>query len=245
MGAKQLNQRAATRVARNIVSYIKQQALRPGSKLQPEHVMVEEQGVARGTIREAIRYLEFQGALRVKAGPGGGPRVSVPGLDHLTSALSLQLQFTNASFRSVLDARASIYPTLAAEASKNASYQDISSMRECLSRLSNVIEDSDAATSEARRFYELVASASQNLVLGFLMNALHRISENPAVTVTYTTDHWRVSIKQFEKMLRAIEKGNAESARAISKSTHDAGIRYWETNFPQLLEQPVSWVVHQ
>ena len=127
MGAKQLNQRAATRVARNIVSYIKKQALRPGSKLQPEHVMVEEQGVARGTIREAIRYLEFQGALRVKAGPGGGPRVSVPGLDHLTSALSLQLQFTNASFRSVLDARASIYPTLAAEASKNASYQDISS----------------------------------------------------------------------------------------------------------------------
>ena len=66
MGAKQLNQRAATRVARNIVSYIKEQALRPGSKLQPEHVMVEEQGVARGTIREAIRYLEFQGALRVK-----------------------------------------------------------------------------------------------------------------------------------------------------------------------------------
>jgi len=77
------------------------------------------------------------------------------------------------------------------------------------------------------------------------MNALHRISENPAVTVTYTTHHWRISIKQFEKMLRAIEKGNAESARAICKSTHDAGIRYWETNFPQLLEQPVSWVVHQ
>ena len=118
MGAKQLNERAATRVARNIVSYIKEQALRPGSKLQPEHVMVEEQGVARGTIREAIRYLEFQGALRVKAGPGGGPRVSVPGLDHLTSALSLQLQFTNASFRSVLDARASIYPTLAARRQK-------------------------------------------------------------------------------------------------------------------------------
>ena len=245
MGAKQLNQRAATRVARNIVSYIQEKALRPGSKLQPEHVMVEQQGVARGTIREAIRYLEFQGTLRIKAGPGGGPIVSVPGLDHLTSALSLQLQFTNATFRSVLDARASIYPTLVAEAAKNASYQDIGSMRECLSRLSNVIEDSDAATSEARRFYELVASASQNLVLGFLTNALHRMSENPAVTVTYSTDHWRASIKQFEKMLRAIENGNAESAQAISKSTQDAGIRYWETNFPQLLKQPVSWIVNQ
>jgi len=245
MGAKQLNQRAATRVARNIVSYIQENALRPGSKLQPEHVMVEQQGVARGTIREAIRYLEFQGTLRIKAGPGGGPIVSVPGLDHLTSALSLQLQFTNATFRSVLDARASIYPTLVAEAAKNASYQDIGSMRECISRLSKVIEDSDAATSEARRFYELVASASQNLVLGFLTNALHRMSENPAVTVTYSPDHWRARIKAFEKMLRAIENGNAESAQAISKRAHDAAIRYWETNFPHLLKQPVSWVVNQ
>ena len=75
MSVKENQERAATRVARNIVSDIQERSLRPGAKLEPEHVMVEQQGVARGTVREALRYLEFQGALRIKAGPGGGPIV--------------------------------------------------------------------------------------------------------------------------------------------------------------------------
>ena len=76
--------------------------------------MVEELGVARATVREALRFLELQGALRIKAGPGGGPVVSAPGADDLASVLSLHLQFADASFRSVVEARCSIYPVDAA-----------------------------------------------------------------------------------------------------------------------------------
>jgi len=240
MKAKENTERAATRVARNIVSDIQERSLRPGAKLEPEHVMVEKQGVARGTVREALRYLEFQGALRIKAGPGGGPIVNVPGLDHLTSALSLQLQFANATFRSVLDARTSLYPMLVAEAAKNANHQDIAAMHESLSKIRDLIEDSDAATQEARHFYELVAAASKNLVLGFLVTALHRMSENS--TIAYSADHWRSSIKQSKKMLSAIEQGDADSAQTVSANLHNAALRYWEKNFPELLNQPISWV---
>jgi len=243
--AKENTERAATRVARNIVSDIQERSLRPGAKLEPEHVMVEQQGVARGTVREALRYLEFQGALRIKAGPGGGPIVNVPGLDHLTSALSLQLQFANATFRSVLEARTSLYPMLVAEAAKNANHQDIAAMRESLSRIRDLTEDSDAATKEARHFYELVAAASKNLVLSFLVNALHRMSESPSVTVTYSAEHWRGSIKQSEKMLQAIERGDAETAQAVSAKVHDVALRYWDKNFPDLLNRPISWVTSQ
>jgi DNA-binding FadR family transcriptional regulator len=202
--------------------------------------MIEKQGAARATVREALRFLEFQGALRIKAGPGGGPVVNVPGLDHLTSALSLQLQFAGASFRAVLDARKAIYPILVAEAAENATHQDIEALRQCLSRLRNVIEDSGAATQEARHFYELVASASKNLVLGFLVNALHRMSENS--NLEYDLQHWRASVKQSEKVLHAIERGDAESARAISTKGLDAALRHWEKNAPDLLKQPVSWI---
>ena len=113
-------------------------------------------------------------------------------------------------------------------------------MRECLTQQYGLVEDSAAATKVARQFYELVAVASKNLVLGFLVNALHRMSEN--ATVAYSADHWRGSIKQAEKMLQAIENGDAESAQAISAKVHDTAIRYWEKNFPDLLNQPVSWV---
>ena len=241
--AKDLNQRAATRVAQNIVSDIRERALRPGTKLEPEHIMVEKQGVARGTLREALRFLEFQGALRIKAGPGGGPIVNVPGVDHLASALSLQLQFANATFQAVLNARKAIYPTLVAEAAENATHQDIAALRESLSRLRDAVENSDAATREARNFYELVGSASKNLVLGFLVNALHRMSESSHVE--YDSERWRASVEQSEKVLHAIERGDAESARTISTKALDAAIRYLEKNEPELLKQPVSWIASE
>ncbi|NKB98280.1 MAG: FCD domain-containing protein [Pseudomonadales bacterium] len=240
MGAKELSQRAATRVARNIVSEIQEKSLRPGSKLEPEHVMVEKQGAARGTVREALRFLEFQGALRIKAGPGGGPVVAAPGLDHLTSALSLQLQFANATFRSVLDARKSIYPTLAAEAAQNAGDQDIARLRESLARLQELASNTTLATAEARNFNELVASASNNLVLSFLVSALHRMSEHSSVE--YSANHWRAYLKHSTKMVEAIEAGEADTARTISTTTHEAGIQYWEKNFPELLSEPIAWV---
>ena len=105
-------------------------------------------GVARATVREALRFLELQGALRIKAGPGGGPIVSVPGAGHLASVLSLQLQFAAASYRSVLEARRSIYPVLAAEAAANASHQDIETLHQSIARMRTVIEDSDLLIDE-------------------------------------------------------------------------------------------------
>ena len=120
MARKRGSERAAIRIARKLVSEIRRRRLRPGTQLEAEHRMIEEFGVARATVREALRFLELQGALRIKAGPGGGPVVSAPGADHLASVLSLHLQFADASFRSVVQARCSIYPVLAAEATRAA-----------------------------------------------------------------------------------------------------------------------------
>lgn len=240
METPERNERASTRVARRIVNDIQNRSLGPGAKLDPEHVMVEKQGASRATVREALRFLELQGALRIKAGPGGGPVVNVPGVDHLASALSLQLQFANASFRAVLEARRSIYPVLVAEAAENATPQDISALRESLHRLQGAVDDSEATAREARRFYELVAVASGNLVLGFLVNALHQLSENSGIE--YDLKHRRANARQTERILDAIERGEADRAQAISRTMHAAARRYWEQTAPDLMNAPVSWV---
>ena len=235
------SERAATRVARQIVVEIQDRGLRPGAKLDPEHIMVEKYGVARATMREALRYLEMQGALRIKAGPGGGPVVSVPDIDHLTSAMSLQLQFANASFLSVLEARRAIYPVLVAEASRQATHQDIAELRRCVERLGAVMHDSSETTYEARRFHETIAAASKNLVLGFLVNALHRMSQDSGID--YDLEQRQAHLKHSQNILRAIEAGDAEKAFEISTKMHAASKRYWEKKVPELLDTPVSWIV--
>lgn len=238
--AKLNSERAATRVARNIVEDIRARALTPGTRLEAEHAMVEKQGVARATVREALRLLEFQGALRIKAGPSGGPVVNVPGIDHLASALSLQLQFSNASFRSVLEARKAIYPVLVAEAAQNASHQDIAALRQSLTQIRDAIDTNGSAADELRRFYELIAVASRNLVLGMLVNALHRMSE-PA-NIQYDATRWRASLRESELLLDAIERGDDEAARTISTRGMDAAMRYQEKTARDQLNAPVCWI---
>ncbi len=240
MSEHRTGERAASRVARLIVGEIRRRRLRPGTKLAPEHVMVEKMGVARGTVREALRFLELQGALRIKAGPGGGPVVSVPGPDHLASVLSLQLQFADASFRSVVDARRAIYPLLAARAAENATHQDIESLQQSVTRMHSLQGDSDLLTDELRRFQDIIALASRDMVLGLLVNALHRMSENAGLE--YEAKQRRAAIRASEEILRAIESGSAEEAQAVTEKMIAATMRQLEKHAPEALRRPVAWI---
>jgi DNA-binding FadR family transcriptional regulator len=231
--------RAAIRVARKLVGEIRRRRMRPGTKLVAEHRMVEELGVARATVREALRFLELQGALRIKPGAGGGPVVSVPGAEHLASVLSLHLQFADASFRSVVDARCSIYPVLAAEAARNASRDDVARLQQSTARMLAGARDPELFTEEARRFMSLLASASGNRVLALLVNALHRMSEGSG---EWEEAQRRSALRSYEKAVRAIERGESEEARTIMERSLVAAVRHWEKTAPDELKQPVAWI---
>src|SRR5262249_32700102 len=70
-------------LAQRIVAEIADRDLAAGSPLPAERDMLEDYGVARGTLREALRFLEIQGVITIKTGPGGGPLVGEPGSRHV------------------------------------------------------------------------------------------------------------------------------------------------------------------
>jgi len=240
MSRKRKPERAAVRIARKLVSQIRRRGLRPGTQLVAEHRMVEEFGVARATVREALRFLELQGALRIKAGPGGGPIVSAPGAEHLASVLSLHLQFADASFRSVVEARCSIYPVLAAEAAANASREDIAAMQENIARTHEGAHDSDLFREEVRRLMTLIATASGNRVLAILVESLHRMSGE--TSAGWDENQRRSALRDYERVIRAIEKGDADEARKVMAKSLSAALRTWERTAPDELKQPVAWL---
>jgi GntR family transcriptional regulator, transcriptional repressor for pyruvate dehydrogenase complex len=233
-------ERAAVRVARKLVSDISRRRLRPGTPLAAEHRMVEELGVARATVREALRFLELQGAVRIKAGPGGGPVVSAPGADHLASVLSLHLQFADASFRSVVEARRSIYPVLAAEAARNASRADVATLHESTARMHDAARAPEPFRDEARRFMSLIADASGNRVLALLVEALHRMSGESGGW--WDEKRRRSAVRSYERTVRAIADGRPDEARAIMERSLAAASEHWERTAPDELTQPVAWL---
>jgi len=240
MGRKRGSERAAIRIARKLVGEIRRQRLRPGTQLDSEHRMIEEFGVSRATVREALRFLELQGALRIKAGPGGGPIVSAPGADHLASVLSLHLQFADASFRSVVEARCSIYPILAAEAATHASREDIAVLHESVARLYEGQHDPDLFVDEARRFMSLIATASGNRVLAILVDALHRMSGEKSAA--WDERQRRSALRSYERVIQAIEAGEAEEARRVMAESMAAALRSAEKMSPDQLKRPVAWL---
>ena len=240
MVKKRTSERAAVRIARKLVGEIRRRRLRPGTQLDAEHLMVEKFGVARATVREALRFLELQGALRIKAGPGGGPVVSAPGAEHLASTLSLHLQFVDASFRSVVEARRSIYPVLAAEAAANASHEDIATLQESIARMHAGSHDPDLFREEARRFMNLIATASGNGVLAILVESLHRMSGE--TNALWDEKQRRSALRTYERVIEAIENGQSEEARSVMAKSLAAALRSWERTAPDELKQPVAWI---
>jgi len=45
---------------------------KPGERLPSESELIDRFGMAKGTIRRAIRILEAQGPVKSRTGPGGG-----------------------------------------------------------------------------------------------------------------------------------------------------------------------------
>src|SRR4051794_1844056 len=81
----------STLLADSITETILKNGMQPGDRLPPEREMREQFGVGRGTLREALRVLEAEGLIIVRAGPHGGPVVTKPDAERLARMLILLL----------------------------------------------------------------------------------------------------------------------------------------------------------
>ena len=75
-------------VAETIKDWIIAQGLAPGDRLPQEPQLIEELGVSKGTVREALKVLETQGLIRTRTGPGGGAFITEVSDDHAGALLA-------------------------------------------------------------------------------------------------------------------------------------------------------------
>ena len=129
-------EKASERLALEIVQTIYETKMQPGDHYLSEAEALRTHGVARSTYREALRFLEIQGVIKIRNGPGGGPVISQPGWPHLASSVALLLQFANAPMQAVMEARNAIEPGMAEMAAQNASDDDIAAMERDLADVS-------------------------------------------------------------------------------------------------------------
>ncbi|GIK50202.1 MAG: hypothetical protein BroJett013_28990 [Alphaproteobacteria bacterium] len=227
------------RVAQDIAQEIYDRGLKPGDKYLPEADALKKHGVARGTLREALRYLEIQGVLRVRSGPGGGAVVDRPGWPHLASTIALLLQFAHAPFRTVLQARSVIEPGMAELAARNATDYEVNAMADDLDAIGKSIGVHRRYVETYARFWRRLAESTHNPLLAFLSPALRAIVDSAGFV---PNELYRAeTLERLRRVHAAVAARDAEGARLAMRALEDEFERRLTTGYPRQMERVVAW----
>ena len=233
--------KTATLLAQRIVAEIADRDLPVGTPLPPERDMLEQYGVARGTLREALRFLEIQGVITIKTGPGGGPMVARPESRHLASTIAMMLQLTHTSFRSVLEARAVLEPALARRAAERITDEGLKTLHDSLDAMRKHIDDVDYFLAENERFHALVAQAAGNQVFAMLITSLNWISDGTPLGVEYPIESREAVCKEHARIYQAIARRDSDRAAAAMAVHIGDFATYLERKFPRVVDAPLRW----
>src|SRR6266850_1578298 len=91
-------------VAMEIVRDIVASRRHPGEGLPDESKMLSRYRASRSSLREALRLLEVQGLVNIRAGRGTGTTVGTVHHSHLARTLTLYLHMSGATYKQLLEA---------------------------------------------------------------------------------------------------------------------------------------------
>lgn len=184
--------------------------LTEGDPLPPEDQLMEHAGVARTTVREALRILESEGLLIVRRGAGGGARIRTPQVSNVARYIGLVLQAQGATLQDVYDARLMLEaPAAGMLASSDERDGIVASLREALADEEAALEDPVELSHAYGRFHQLIVQLSGSETFGVLTAVSNRIIQ-----------------AQADRYMRA---ANAEPERKVaSAAAHRAHRRFLE-----------------
>lgn len=234
-------QKTALLLAKRLVATINQRGKRVGDRLPPERILLEQYAVSRGTMREALRFLELQTVISLQPGPRGGPVVERPNASALATSLSLLLQFVDASFRSLAEARGGIEPATARLAAERMGERQLTDLKASVDRMAANLQNQAVFLEENKTFHELIAHGSGNAALGYLIDALLDIDGRSPIGAAYPKAQREAVCQAHRRIYDAIASGDPQAA-AVAMGEHlDHDLRYAERRFAHALDAPITW----
>lgn len=233
--------KTAMLVAQRIVADINERGNVVGDRLPPERLMLEKYDVGRGTLRESLRFLELQGVITLKPGPGGGPVVVQPDASSLATSLTLLLQFSDAPFRTIAEARLGLEPMMSQLCAQRMSDDDVKELKDSIDTMEANLQNQAVFLEENKRFHDIIAHGSGNAMFGYLVDALLGILDGSAIGIEYP-EHRREAVHAAHRQIySAIELRDPAAAAAAMHEHIQQYVRYAEKKFPEVMEAPIVW----
>lgn len=233
--------KAAMLVAQRIVRDIVRGGLKPGDLLPPERTMLESYETGRGTLREALRLLEFQGVLALKPGPRGGPVVLDPDASYLASSVVLLMQLKQAPFRSIVEVRSALEPMISSLAATRIDDESVAELLGTIEAMRENLADQQIFLEANKRFHDIIAWSSGNALFGYIIESLLGIMDGTVIGIDYPSPRRAAILKAHEAIYEAIEARDASASEKLMRKHIDEYTRYAMRKFPEVLDEVIQW----
>ncbi|KCZ92553.1 putative transcriptional regulator [Hyphomonas hirschiana VP5] len=235
-------EKGALKVAREIVRHIYEERIPPGQKYLSEADALERYRVARGTLREALRYLQLQGVLKIRTGPNGGHFVANPQWENLASTIALLLQFSEATIESLIESRIAIEPGMAALAAQRATPDDVRELSDLLDELKLNLGDYDAFYQLYLEFWDQLALTARNPLFLFLLPALRRITWTSGIRPNEAQRE--AALGGLCTLRDSVAANDPAGAANALRRLEEAYLATMRTEYPRELAKRVVWHDH-
>jgi GntR family transcriptional repressor for pyruvate dehydrogenase complex len=187
-----------------------------GARIPPERELCQQLGIARASLREAVKAMELIGVLESRVGDGTfvcarGEFLSRPLLWAITGTDLNEL-------RDVVEARRLIEEDIAGLAAERASDEEVKKIAATVEDLRGALADPDACLAADLRFHIALAEAAHNLVLLNSVQLLRNLLRQWLLLKLQIPGTSTQVLKQHEAILLAIRMRDADRARAAMSS---------------------------
>jgi DNA-binding FadR family transcriptional regulator len=209
------------RISQVIVDQIKeaifQKKIKTGDKLPSERQMMEQFEASRVTVREALKTLEQSGILEIKRGTQGGAFVRDPDVKFVHNFLQDMFSMGNIKISDLTEARLAVEPFSVKVACGRVSEDALEQMRQNIIETRCCLQKDNQ--SDARllnlEFHRIIAQASENPVIFFMIDSIMDIMENDISAILISAEAVERTLYFHEKIYEAIHKRNPQKAQDL------------------------------
>ncbi len=185
-------------------------AVTPGQKLPPERDLAESFGVARSSLRQALKVLEIMGVISQRVGDGTYLNSGAAAI--LGEPMEFLILLDGITFHELMEARLIVEPELTARAAERATAEDIAELRGVLSAMDEARGDHSRFVSQDLLFHHTIFRIAANRVCGLMFTVVHR-SLAKLIHLTSQVVAEEHTLALHRRIFHAIRKRDPEEAR--------------------------------